>query len=1741
MELPRDILSPGLYVKPRLFLCNTNKERICKLDTTDTRGTFKFNSYSELSFVTARVYNDLMTGETRVNPFFDKIEALRLIEIEDIGYFELQGPELTSNGIEEKKSCTAYSLEYTLSQKYLDKFYINMGTVDSKEVLNSENGKIVPITLYNQDNPKLSLLHLVLEEIYGWRVGHVDASLKTLSRQFEIDRESVYDFLMNEVCERFNCYIVFDTLENTINLYAESRTAKFIGDGKTNIFIITPPFSKIGTVSVDGYKTTKWTYNTVTGAIVLEDVPESGAHIEAIDGALTEWETDVFVSFDNLAQEVNISYSADDIKTKLNVTYGDDYDIREVNLGLPYLTDLSYYYTVDWMGQDLYDAYTKYMQTSNNSQLAYSQNSQEILKWSDRIAYEENRLSLEYSLAEHVNGTTVGTYYVKHETTDGYYYSEVSLPSEYNADIQYYSNVDTNVNEDKVKNLYNELKNYFYAYFNKDEDGLSKALDDLKTVLGFEFLTTYTLVNLHDDLKVAATNNNQDDMDAAIYKFLNQLWPELGRTPLTDLYLKPYKTIQEQGIEAGWSNQKDPKNKNYGNYYPVVLFINSIEIAIAERTTTITEYQAERKVYQDANANINNSLSMRENFTEAQLIRLSAFLREDELHIDDIVQTSIDDLSSSFKIKQDAMESGRIELQKLSQPQLQFSMTMANIYALSEFKPIIHQFQLGKVIKVCLRSDYIKQSRLLQVDINFDDFSDFSCSFGELTSLRTQSDIHADLLSQAITAGKSVATNSAAWTRGSDQATALDLKIQQGLLDATTQIKAIDGNQGVVIDKYGIKLQKKNGNEIDPRQAWLVNNMILFSDDGFKTSRSALGEITVDGETRYGLLAEAVLAGYIEGSKIIGGTLSSDNYQSNKSGTHFDLTNGDFEIGGGKIVCEDDKITLDGVTIEWSSTNAPKASQIDGLEDYINQMDGVIRTYSQVEDPSVAWTEEEMAESAGDLWVNPNDGLTKRWDGSSWSIITDSTLKELAQSKAQIFTDTPTPPYYVGDMWVQGANGDILHCVNSKTSEQTYDENDWQKSSKYTDDTLAQQALDEAKAGIASAAEGINLANSAKTAADEAKQQAQDAETNAKKYADDQDNELSKALTEAYENYTDTEISEFDAYVAEYLGLNGGTIIGEDYVISPLIEGGYLNITNVENQSRVIVDPNNLTGNDYIFQIHNGTQITVGVNKDGDAEFSGTVSSSVIEGSEIKGGSININNKFMVDDQGNVTIPSGTIKIGDVDGSSDLAKISDIPTTISQLDNDVGYETATSIKNTVITKDYIETLQVKAGSVDAENIGGTTITGKTINGGNLLIGNKENTYAEITTDGVLNCHGANITGTITATAGEIGGCIIDPEKGLQVSTANITGKLTADSILVTNTNGLTLLSAGDNKVTMGGWNVAYNGLWKSDANGQIRLIPNGNLSTNYTVNEYATKEWVILCGKDNTYNCNFGVTRNGELYASGVNLTGIINATAGGQISGWEICDDGIEYDFIENDEYVYNGLYNKWSKDAYSVANHTRDDWALLLGSNFGVSKNGSLYATSGVIGGWTINPISLSNGDDNEQSIKLDDTGLRFTSLSKDSGGISPYGDLGDCGVQLMTNCYIVYDDSGSEDDEKVILDSTPGHIAFGCIKAEKYGVNGHTLRSYPTAYEMICDSTIQHTFYGDVDFDVAKSNDLSSTKAYIQTLTAIDAEFDSVTIADLLDVSGVLKTKTLEVNGINVYEMLRDLDDRLRELEM
>lgn len=113
-------------------------------------------------------------------------------------------------------------------------------------------------------------------------------------------------------------------------------------------------------------------------------------------------------------------------------------------------------------------------------------------------------------------------------------------------------------------------------------------------------------------------------------------------------------------------------------------------------------------------------------------------------------------------------------------------------------------------------------------------------------------------------------------------------------------------------------------------------------------------------------------------------------------------------------------------------------------------------------------------------------------------------------------------------------------------------------------------------------------------------------ETNARNYTD----AAKTALTEAYQLYTNSKVSDLDRAVANYLQLpNSTTLIGDNYIISPYIEGGYINVTgdtnNIPNQ--VIIDPKNLTDTDYIFAVRHGNDYTVGIKSDGTATFKGTI------------------------------------------------------------------------------------------------------------------------------------------------------------------------------------------------------------------------------------------------------------------------------------------------------------------------------------------------------------------------------------------------------------------------------------------------------------------------------------------------------------------------------------------------------
>lgn len=418
-----------------LYLCTTGGKRIQQLQYAEGKLSGKWNTYSEINFDIDRTYVDIIDGTTKVHPAFTKAESLRLVEVANIGFFILQDNDDTY-GDKDSKSLSAFSLEYALSTKYIENFLVNKGGEDSKEVIylstiygdgytvdtnnlyklasgdynafqdyymcsiedidkyeqvqvqeseyndyleknNSSTTqpyeklyiKSYPnVRFYNQATPELSLLHLVMSYCPDWSIGTVDEALWRKERSFEVDRIDVYSFLTNDIAKTFKCVVAFDTLNKKVNFYEEAD------DGLTD----------------DGR-------------------------------VLTRWDTDVFISRENLAEEINIKVSGDNIKTKLKVSGGDNIDISEVNLGKSYIMNLDYYHNEDWMEQDLIEAYDKYLESQTEWAEPYETTVQGV------IAAQEKYNDMLYNVAVETNVLLVGDVFKKlfclYESIDNAYYN----------------------------------------------------------------------------------------------------------------------------------------------------------------------------------------------------------------------------------------------------------------------------------------------------------------------------------------------------------------------------------------------------------------------------------------------------------------------------------------------------------------------------------------------------------------------------------------------------------------------------------------------------------------------------------------------------------------------------------------------------------------------------------------------------------------------------------------------------------------------------------------------------------------------------------------------------------------------------------------------------------------------------------------------------------------------------------------------------------------------------------------------------------------------------------------------------------------------------------------------------------------------------------------------------------------------------------------------------------------------
>lgn len=187
------------------------------------------------------------------------------------------------------------------------------------------------------------------------------------------------------------------------------------------------------------------------------------------------------------------------------------------------------------------------------------------------------------------------------------------------------------------------------------------------------------------------------------------------------------------------------------------------------------------------------------------------------------------------------------------------------------------------------------------------------------------------------------------------------------------------------------------------------------------------------------------------------------------------------DVTTGRVVINADSVQVKGKDVnaiakekaETEVNNFISNTYTTDINNLQSQIDGQIETFFYDYEPTLqnipasGWTtNEERKKHEGDLFYWKSKGYAYRFmqDGATWKwqLVqdTDITLALAAAEKAQdtadhkrrVFVVQPEPPYDIGDLWAQGKTGDLMRCKVARASG-SYDSSDWEKASKYTDDS----------------------------------------------------------------------------------------------------------------------------------------------------------------------------------------------------------------------------------------------------------------------------------------------------------------------------------------------------------------------------------------------------------------------------------------------------------------------------------------------------------------------------------------------------------------------------------------------------------------------------------------------------------------------------------------------------------------
>lgn len=226
-----------------------------------------------------------------------------------------------------------------------------------------------------------------------------------------------------------------------------------------------------------------------------------------------------------------------------------------------------------------------------------------------------------------------------------------------------------------------------------------------------------------------------------------------------------------------------------------------------------------------------------------------------------------------YAVEWELYEYGRQCLEKLAYPSYSFSVDTANFLTADVFAYFKSKIALGQKIYLDMGDGNVLEPIFIGFDIEMEDPSSLKLEFGDKYCLSDSAFELADLLNQSVSMGKTVDTSRFGYNAFIDSGASTAVKdYMDAALDVSKQAILSSGNIAISWDESGMKFRKWNQARTDyeQEQIAIINNNIVFTDDGWQTAKMAIGHFQDDNAgDSWGIVAPNIVGTLLAGENLV--------------------------------------------------------------------------------------------------------------------------------------------------------------------------------------------------------------------------------------------------------------------------------------------------------------------------------------------------------------------------------------------------------------------------------------------------------------------------------------------------------------------------------------------------------------------------------------------------------------------------------------------------------------------------------------------------------------------------------------------------------------------------------------------------------------------------------------------------------------------------------------------------------